>query len=72
MTTINKNALTREQIEKAMACENAEELMALAKSEGVELTKEEADAYLAELTDVELHGGSLKMAALAILTYAVW
>ena len=63
MTTINENKLTKEQIEKAMACETAEELMALAKSEGVELTKEEADAYLAELADVELQEGSLKMAA---------
>ena len=38
---IDKNELTKEQIAKAMACETAEELMALAKSEGVELTKEE-------------------------------
>lgn len=38
---VNKNGLTKEQIEKAMACETVEELMALAKSEGVELTKEE-------------------------------
>ncbi len=36
--------------------------MALAKAEGYELTKEEADAYLAELADVELNGESLKMA----------
>ena len=28
---INKNELTKEQIQKAMACETAEELMALAK-----------------------------------------
>ena len=63
MPTINKNKLTKEQIEKAMACGTAEELMALAKSEGVELTKEEADAYLAEPADVELNGESLKMAA---------
>lgn len=38
---VNKNELTKEQIEKAMACETVEELMALAKAEGVELTKEE-------------------------------
>ena len=48
MATINPNELTREQIEKAMACETAEELMALAKAEGIELTKEEAESYLAE------------------------
>ena len=43
MANINKNELTKEQIEKAMACETAEELMALAKAEGVELTKDEAE-----------------------------
>ena len=54
MANINKNELTKEQIEKAMACETAEELMALAKAEGVELTKDEAEAYMAELADFEL------------------
>ena len=37
---INKNELTKEMIEKAMQCKTAEELMTLAKAEGVELTKE--------------------------------
>ena len=32
--SINKDELTKEQIQKAMACETAEELMALAKAEG--------------------------------------
>ena len=53
---INKNELTKEQIQKAMACETADELMALAKAEGIELTKEEAESYLAELEDFELDG----------------
>lgn len=43
---INKNELTKEMIEKAMQCETADELIALAKSEGVELTKEEAEGRL--------------------------
>ena len=60
---INKNELTKEQIEKAMQCETAEDLMALAKSEGIELTKEEAEAYLAELTDLELDEAMLKNVA---------
>ena len=60
---INKNELTKEQIQKAMACETAEELMALAKNEGIELTKEEAEAYMAELADVDLDRGTLKKAA---------
>ena len=40
MGKINVNELTKEQIQKAMACESVEELMELAKAEGVELTKE--------------------------------
>ena len=63
MTTINRNTLTREQIMKAMGCETAEELMALAKTEGYELTKEEADAYMAELEDFELDEAALSRAA---------
>jgi len=60
---INKNKVTKEMIQKAMACENAEELMALAKTEGIELTKEEAEAYLAEMEDVELDEAALKNVA---------
>ena len=51
---IDKIELTKEQVAKAMACKTAEELMAMAKAEGIELTKEEAEAYLAEMDDVEL------------------
>ncbi len=39
---INKSELTKEMIEKAMQCETADELIALAKAEGITLTKEEA------------------------------
>ncbi len=60
---INKNELTKEMREKAMQCETAEDLMALAKSEGIELTKEEAEAYLAELEDFELDDAMLKNVA---------
>ena len=60
---INKNELTKEQIQKAMSCETAEELMALAKAEGMELTKEEAEAYMAELTDFELDEETLAKVA---------
>ena len=60
---INKNELTKEMIEKAMQCETAEELIALAKTGDIELTKEEAEAYLAELDDVELDGEVLQKVA---------
>ena len=48
---LNKNEITKEMIEKAMQCKTAEELMAYAKSESVAITKEEAEAYLAELSE---------------------
>ena len=63
MGKINMNELTREQIQKAMACESVEELIELAKSEGIELTKEEAEAYMAEMEDVELDSDALKQVA---------
>ena len=41
---INPNELTKEQIEKAMECKTADELLELAKAEGIEMTKDEAEA----------------------------
>ncbi len=63
MGKIDINELTKEQIQKAMACETVEELMELAKAGGVELTKEEAEAYMAEMDDVELDSDALKQVA---------
>ena len=60
---INKNEITKEMLAKAMQCETADEFIALAKSKGIELTKEEAEAYLAELDDYELDGEDLKQVA---------
>ena len=51
---INKNELTAEQVRKAMKCKDAAELMELAKNEGFEITQEEAEGYLEELSDIEL------------------
>jgi predicted DNA-binding protein len=59
----NKIVVTKEQIQKAMTCETAEELMELAKEVGIELTKEEAEAYMAEIEDFELDGDTLKRVA---------
>ena len=39
---INKNEITKEMLEKAMQCKDADELIALAKAEGKEITREEA------------------------------
>ena len=60
---INKNEITKEMIEKAMQCKTAEELIALAKTGGIDLTKDEAEAYLAELTDLELDNETLEKIA---------
>ena len=60
---IDKNEITKEMLEKAMQCNTAEDLIALAKAEGFELTKEEAEAYMAEMEDVELDSDALKQVA---------
>ena len=46
-----------------MQCKSADELMALAKAEGIAITKDEAEPYMAELADFELHGKELKNVA---------
>ena len=51
---INNKEITKEMIEKAMQCRTADELTALAKAEGFDISKEEAEAYMAELDDMEL------------------
>ncbi len=43
---------SKELLEKAQKCQTPEQLIELAKTEGIELTKEQAEAYLAQ--DVEL------------------
>ena len=60
---INKKELTKAQVEKAMQCKTTDELMALAKAGVFAITKEEAEAYMAELADVELDEEQLKKAA---------
>ena len=60
---INKNEITKEMLEKAMQCKSADELIALAKTGGYEITKDEAEAYLAELADYDLDGEKLQAIA---------
>ena len=61
--SINKNEITKEMLAKAMQCRTAEELMVLAKSKGMEMTKDEAEAYLAEIYDFELEEEALEKVA---------
>ena len=67
---INKNELTKEILAKAMKCETAEDLIAFAKSEGIELTQEEVEAYLAEMDDVKLDDTALQQVAGGICSVA--
>ena len=62
-TNENEKEITKEQIYEAMKCNTAEELQAYAKTQGYDITMEEAEAYLAELDDVELDEAVLKKAA---------
>ena len=63
MTKIIKSDLTKEMIEKAMQCKTADKLLELAEAEGYEMTKDEAEAYIAEMADYELDDETLKSAA---------
>ena len=69
---IDKKKITKEQLEKAMECKTAEELMALAKAEGYDITKEEAEAYLSELADWELDRKDLDKIAGGAASKADW
>ncbi len=63
MEKLNLNSLTKEQIELASKCQTPEELIELAKEAGIELTKEEAQAYLDELENMELDKETLDKVA---------
>ena len=60
---INKKEITKAQLLKAMQCKSADELMALIKAEGYDISKEEAEAYFAEVSDMELDSDALKQVA---------
>ena len=59
----NNNKIPQELLEKAMKCETPEELLRLAKENGVALTKDEAEAYLAEGGSVDLSEEEMSKAA---------
>ena len=69
---IDKTKITKEMMEKAEQCKTADDLVALAKANGITLTKEEAEAYLAELENMELDSADLdKVAGGSRVCYAV-
>ena len=60
---LNGKTVTKAFMEKATACGKADELMKLAEAEGYKLTKEEAEAFLAEVSEVEVGDEVLEKAA---------
>ena len=65
---VNHNELTKEMIMQALKCKNADELIALAKNGGIELTKEEAESYMTELADFELDDNQMQKVAGGVKT----
>ena len=60
---IDKSKLTKEMLEMALKCKTPEELIYLAKTGGMEVTKAEAESYLAELDNIELDDKTLDKVA---------
>ena len=63
MPKVNGKEISREAFAEAMKCEKPEDLVKLAKDQGVELTKEEAEAYLSEIDDIDLDSAQLSKVA---------
>ncbi len=63
LTKIDGSEIPKKVLAKAIACETPEELVKLAKECGVELTTEEAQAYLDELDDVDITSAQLRVVA---------
>lgn len=63
MADYSGKELTPELIQKAEACESVEELLTLAKENDIDLTAEEAQAYLDELSSKPLTLDDLDSAA---------
>ena len=59
----DKSKITKEMLEKAAKCKTAEELIELAKKAGIEITREQAEAYLDELHNIELDQKTLEKVA---------
>ena len=59
----DKSKITKEMLEKASKCQTAEELIELAKKAGIEITKEQAEAYFEELHNIELDKETLEKIA---------
>ena len=55
--------ITKEMLEKAQQCKSVQDLLKLAEENGLELSAEEAEAFIDELADIELDEEILNQAA---------
>jgi hypothetical protein len=60
---LKREELTKEMVQQALKCKDADELLALAKSRDYEMTREEAEAYMAEIDDFQLDDEAMKAVA---------
>ena len=52
--TFDPKTLTKEQLDAALACQTPEELVKLAKENGVELTAEQAKKHIEQMEDMDI------------------
>lgn len=60
---LKREKLTKEMVQQALKCKDADELLTLAKGQGYEMTREEAEAYMAEINDFQLDDEAMKAVA---------
>ena len=60
---INGKEISKELIAKAMQCDSPEELVALAKAEGIEMTPKQAEAFFEKMEDFDLSSDQMKQVA---------
>ncbi len=60
---INGQEISKDFMAKALQCDKPEDLMALAKKEGIEITAKQAEEYLAKMEDIELSSDQMKEVA---------
>ena len=68
---LNFQDIPQELLEQAMKCQDADELMELAKSQGYEFSKEEIEAYIAEFENLDLDDEQLDQIAGGKVCYFV-
>lgn len=65
---LKREELTKDMVKQALKCKDTDELLALAKSQDYEMTREEAEAYMAEINDFELDDEAMAAVAGGIKT----